>query len=819
MKKKIFGALAAILALGACQKYELNTEFSMPTELSCPSSVDIDVTSTQTILLSWQGGGAADGGLVLYEVLFDKQGGDFSEPIYCCKSDLGAGTQLSLSHATLNIIARKAGIAPNQSGTLIWTVKGAKGGVSKTFDGFQNLKITRGEGIDNIPEHLFINGTAALEAGQEFRNSEEGVFVIVTQIGAGKINFCSEKGGSGNLFYVDEAGKLNEGSESYNLNKAPESGLARITVNFNTLGYKLEEIGTQVRCVWGADKDQFTLATLEYQGDGTFVGDGDVTFLGPGREGNPSWCSWVEERYYFMAMVDGKELCWGSNLGGNAYTPDGSEEFYYMSEHEYSQWDNLWKMDHAFDNCHVTFTIYTNKDNHWTHSYVGGAIHYDQPTAAPGELYLSGNGAEQEGQAFRNAGNGKFVIYSKLNAGGVSFVDENGVKYFADAEGKLFIGSPKTSVEASSEVSRITVDFGAKTYQIESVSSQVDLVLAMQRETPAVTLTYQGLGKWAGEGDIKFIEAGWGKEERYYFYLTVNGSEACWGRLDGVDGEHRPDGAQAADYFHIGEFDRSDQWGHCWKLASELDGSHATVSINTNDEGAFTHSFVVAGEDPVPPTIAPNDLSISGTGAESDGAAFRKVADGVFQIFCKLSDGAINFKSGNKNFFADASGNLLQGRGETTSTASSEALCQRITVDFVNCKVSVENVDKVECFIAWTKNALASFVYSGNGIFSGEGHVKFLHPEDNYGGSWVEERYKYRVVYDGQEKCWGRVDGADGENRPDGEVAEIFWEFGEFDKSDWNNCWKFATALDDTDALFTLNTNDNGKMTRTITAK
>ena len=112
--KKIIAIFSALLAVAtACQKhYELNTSFTMPTSLSSPSSVVLDVTSTATVELSWTGGGAADGGIVLYEVLFDRAGGNFSEPLTVMPSDLGAGQTLTLSHATLNTIARGRSAVP-----------------------------------------------------------------------------------------------------------------------------------------------------------------------------------------------------------------------------------------------------------------------------------------------------------------------------------------------------------------------------------------------------------------------------------------------------------------------------------------------------------------------------------------------------------------------------------------------------------------------------------------------------------------------------------------------------------------------------------
>ena len=70
MKKKLLFIAAAVLGIAAgCQKYELNTDFSMPVELDSPSNVILDVTSSSTVVLSWNGGGAADAGVLLYNVL------------------------------------------------------------------------------------------------------------------------------------------------------------------------------------------------------------------------------------------------------------------------------------------------------------------------------------------------------------------------------------------------------------------------------------------------------------------------------------------------------------------------------------------------------------------------------------------------------------------------------------------------------------------------------------------------------------------------------------------------------------------------------
>ena len=831
--KKFFYILSALLLLAtACQKdYVLNTDFEMPTTLSSPSAVTLDVTSSSTVELAWQGGGAADGGIVLYEVLFDREGGDFSDPILVLPSDLGANPQLTLSHATLNTIARKAGVKPNETGTFIWTVRGSKGGVTKTYSGYETLRVTRGEGIDNIPEHLYIAGSGAREAGQEFRIAEEGLYIIYTQVGAGELKMTSEPGG-GFTFYADANGKLNEGDGGYTLENVPTGGLARITVNFNTLAFRVEEIDPQVRCIWAATYAD--IAILEYQGNGKFVGDGDVVFYGPGREGTPSWCSWVEERYYFIAKVGGEEVCWGSSFGGNAITPDGTAEFFHIYEFPWSQWDNLWKMDHAYDLSHLTFTIDTNKDNTWTHSYQGGAIQYDQPTEAPADLALYGAGAEAEGQPFRKASDGVFVLYAKLKGGAVSFRASNGTKYFADSEKKLFIGNRSYDAPASEEVTRVTVDFNTNLISFDEIGTDVRLIWGATYADIAV-LSYQGQGKWAGEGHVLFIDPsrpetnppswlGW-TEERYYFIAKVNGAELCWGRLDNESAE-RPDGEVTETFYDLGEFAWS-QWDHLWKMASALDNTDVSVSINTNDEGHMRHSFTVLTPDPFPPTVAPSALTIHGSGAEVQGQAFRKTGDGVFQVYARLKDGAISFQGDGKTYFLDAEKGLLQGIGEGASVASGDNVT-RITVDFQALTVKTEAINKVRMIWGATFGDIVTMDYAGEGNWSGTGTPLFVDPANPATNppswlSWVEERYYFVVTIDGEERlCWGRLDGVNGEYRPDDARFENdpkFYDCGEFGWSQWDHLWKMSGEMNGANVEVTLFTNKDGVMTHTITKK
>lgn len=832
MKKKLISFVAIVAALCGCtQKYELDTDFTMPTVLDSPASVTLDVTSSSYVTLSWTGGQANDGGIILYNVLFDKEGGDFTAPVASMPSDLGARSELTLTHAQLNTIARNAGVKPNESGKLIWTVTGAKGGVTKKFDGFNSITVTRGEGIDNMPEKLYIAGSAAKEAGQAFRVAEEGLYIIYTKVGAGELKFTSEKDG-GFKFYADASGKLAEGDGGYSVD-APASGLARVTVNFNTLNVKVEEVGTTVRFAWGATYNDPATdpMTLEYVGNGEFEGRGEVVFYGPGREGTPSWCSWVEERYYFIATVNGAEVCWGSDDAGNAILPDGTEEFYYL--HEFagvSQWDNLWKMDHAMDLSNVAVTIHTNKDNKWTHSYeTAGAIVYEQPTSAPAELFIAGSAAETEGAAFRKESEGVFVIYQQLKNGNISFRSGDDIKYFHDGDKKLFIGARNADVAASEGVTRITVDFNSNTVKYDQIGAEVKMVFGCNKAT-IMTLNYQGNGKFIGEGAINFVQPGdpscswlsW-TEERYHFWATVNGTELCWGRLTEVDGENRPDPDKtvADNFFHIGEYEYTDQWQNLWKLASELDGATATVTINTNDNGAFTHSFVKASVDPVPPTMAPSELALYGSGAEVEGQAFRQTGNGVFEIYAKLKDGVLSFKSSNKNYFLDAEKGLLEGAGEGVSTATIDGEATRIIVNFQNNSVTFDTINKVRIIWGCSFVDVMALSYTSAGKWEGEGVVNFVPPGDPTCPwlTWTEQRYYFIPTINGaEEKCWGRKDNVKGNDLYPSDEPD-FYDINEFGWSQWDHLWKFAEEMNGATVHILIDTNKDGVMTHVVTKK
>lgn len=373
---KILGSIFLILLLASCKEdYAFSTKFSTPTELNSPVAVSIDVTSTENVLLSWSGGGAEVGNVV-YEVLFDKPGGDFTHPVYRCLSDLGAEAHLTLSHALLNTIARKAGVNPSSTGSVSWTVTASKGGEVAQANLSKQIAVTRGGGIDYTGNSLYIYGTSTENAGVgglEMRKAADGIFVIYTRVPTGGSLYFKSSKTEEEAFecFADENFQIKEGKGAYAVKANATDEFYRMTVDLNTQSFSIDAI-SKVRAIWGATYD--VIGNLVYTGNGVLKADDcAVRFIMPSRpETNPpTWCTWTEERYYFVAKVNGVDKCWGRKDGVSPERPVGTEtaDFYEISETAWSQWEHLWKMKGSLDMKKCSLTIDTNKNGLMVHEF------------------------------------------------------------------------------------------------------------------------------------------------------------------------------------------------------------------------------------------------------------------------------------------------------------------------------------------------------------------------------------------------------------------------------------------------------------------
>jgi len=91
-------------------------------------AVVLQASASASLYFEWEPSLAEDGGAVLYEVVFDKADGDFSDPVSIVTADNNGGTNhVTITHKQLNQIAASAGIGSAEEGTLKWTVYASKG--------------------------------------------------------------------------------------------------------------------------------------------------------------------------------------------------------------------------------------------------------------------------------------------------------------------------------------------------------------------------------------------------------------------------------------------------------------------------------------------------------------------------------------------------------------------------------------------------------------------------------------------------------------------------------------------------------------------
>jgi hypothetical protein len=187
--------VSLFLSFTGCEKDELsNTNVTAVKSLYEPTdnkTVVLQSSASASLYFEWEPAKAEDSGMVLYEVAFDKEGGDFSSPVYRMASDNNGGyNHATITHKQLNKIAAMAGIQSSEIGKLIWTVFSSKGINDVKADETRTITITRLAGFAEIPVDVYVTG-AASEGGTTLANASmmkstaPGEFEVYTKLTAG----------------------------------------------------------------------------------------------------------------------------------------------------------------------------------------------------------------------------------------------------------------------------------------------------------------------------------------------------------------------------------------------------------------------------------------------------------------------------------------------------------------------------------------------------------------------------------------------------------------------------------------------------------
>jgi hypothetical protein len=267
----LFVALLGLLA--GCKKDEKALDDTITPVSNYISPADnsffrLDPPSNAAVTFEWSQARAADGTLVLYEVLFDKDGGDFSKPVYSTVSGTnGLENKLTLSHGDLNRIANLAGIASQSQGKMKWMVNASKGLNVMPASAARTFTVERPAGFSVIPGNLYLTGSgteggATLSQALPFKRVSAGVFELYTKLGPGNVKMVDQTTGTPTEYYINGT-KLLQGANA--TSPATTPAVYRVTLDFNNGSSVLTEI--QSVGLWVAAQNKVTV-TLPYVGKG-----------------------------------------------------------------------------------------------------------------------------------------------------------------------------------------------------------------------------------------------------------------------------------------------------------------------------------------------------------------------------------------------------------------------------------------------------------------------------------------------------------------------------------------------------------------------
>ena len=329
----------------------------------------LQASASATLFFSWEPAVAEDGGMVMYEIAFDKTSGDFSTPVFMIASDKnGSVSSATLTHKQLNQIAALSGVESAQKGTLKWTVFSSKGFNPVKAEKEQTITVTRLPGLADIPDKLYVTGEASeggadLSKAHKMKTVADGEYEVYTKLAGGKqFYFVADTKGTPKRFSTANGKILTDGTST-----VTTEGVYRITMDFTT-GACTYTLITRIGFFFCPSNA--ILFDLPYVGNGVFQAkDKTVTFK------QESWGR--DERYKFRMFEKGnagadaeRQVEWVTlNQTDSRPTASSPATYYYLRLlSSLSQWDNKWKLMGDFDDVPATYTILLQADLPYTHS-------------------------------------------------------------------------------------------------------------------------------------------------------------------------------------------------------------------------------------------------------------------------------------------------------------------------------------------------------------------------------------------------------------------------------------------------------------------
>lgn len=362
MKKNIFRLFLLLISLPvfftACKKDDrsINLNLTAVNNLFTPANnvyIKLQPAANLSVNFEWEEAKAEDGSLVLYEVAFDQENGDFSKPFYKVVADnKGVLNKLTITHGDLNKIAKLGGADYFQRKKFRWTVLASKGTNIKKADISAIIDLERPGGFDVLPGAVYLTGDAS-EGGATLGNAlkmkqlSPGVFEIYSKLKAGNYKFVDALTGTPKEYYLfDNAGIKMIGTNGQTAFAGADK-IIRIRLDFNNVSGSLAEV--KEIALWYSAGNTFWF-TLPYTSNGVWRKNGHTVAY--------TVMPWgFEERHKYRMVVNdgtGDKNEWLNYTTNDSPGQDGqwphttAYKTINFSTNNSSQWDWTWKFDRNY---------------------------------------------------------------------------------------------------------------------------------------------------------------------------------------------------------------------------------------------------------------------------------------------------------------------------------------------------------------------------------------------------------------------------------------------------------------------------------------
>jgi hypothetical protein len=330
--------------------------------------VKLQPATSASVVFEWEQAKAEDGGLVMYEIAFDKESGDFSTPVYKMVTDNGGVfNKATVTHKVLNMVANLAGIPSLGTGKLKWTIYSSKGINEVKAAASRTIQVQRPPGFATVPADVFMTGSASeagttLASAAQLKQIANGVFEIYTSLKAGTYQFVDRKAGTP-VAYSISGSDLKEGGST---TVAGATKVFRINLDFNNASVTLTEI--REVGLWFAP-DNTIKFNLNYTAGGVWKAENQsIVFK------QESWGR--DERYKFRFKVnDGTadSFEWMGSTNNDNQRPvigTAASYWYLIKIANNDQWNYCYKFQTEVDNknCDVLVSFPTGAP--YTHQVV-----------------------------------------------------------------------------------------------------------------------------------------------------------------------------------------------------------------------------------------------------------------------------------------------------------------------------------------------------------------------------------------------------------------------------------------------------------------